>query len=271
MAGAIFQRLAKTAPSLKAKLKQAGLNYTPEEFIKRTFLSAFYMTTGLVVSVFLILAKFNLLKGVLFVFPPLLFFVMFSYMMRLPEVKISKKEKEVSKEIVFAGRFLVIELESGVPLFNAMVNISKNYQVIGKYFREITDKISLGTSIEDALNEAVEYSPSDDLRRILWQIINSIRTGSNITKSLSAVLEQISKEQAIQVNQYGKKLTPLAMFYMMVSVIIPSLGVTMLVILSSFLHFELSLTILIILAVMIGLVQLFFISLIRFSRPAIEF
>ncbi|MBI2107984.1 type II secretion system F family protein [Candidatus Woesearchaeota archaeon] len=271
MAGILFQKIAKSAPYLKPKLKQAGLNYSPEEFIKRTFLSAFYLTTGTVVFIFLVLSKLNLLKGVLFIVPPIIFFAMFSYMMRLPDIKISKREKEISREVVFAGRFLVIELESGISLYDAMVNVAKNYEVIGAYFREITDKISLGTSMEDALNEAVEVVPSDDFRKILWQIINSIRTGSNIDKSLNSVLDQITKDQQIKVNQYGKKLTPLSMFYMIISVILPSLGVTMLVIMSSFLKFQLNLAVLLLLASMIGVVQFMFISLVKFSRPAVEF
>ena len=267
----IFQRVAKAAPMLKMKLKQAGIDDKPEDFIKKTFVSAFYMTTGLVVALFLVLAKFNVLKGIMFVFVPVIFFVMFFYMIRLPDVKISKKEREISKEIVFAGRFIIIELESGVPLYNAMVNVSKNYEVIGRYFKEITDKIDLGTSMEDALNEAVEFIPSNDFRKILWQIINSIRTGSNVAKSLYSVMEQITKDQITEVNKYGKKLNPLAMFYMIVAVILPSLGMTMLIILSSFIKFELSLTILLALAGFLGFVQFMFISMVKFSRPAIEF
>ncbi len=267
----LFQRVAKTAPMLKMKLKQAGIDDKPEDFIKKTFLSAFYMTTGLVVSLFLILAKYNVLKGALFLAVPVIFFVMFFYMIRLPDLRISRKEKEISKEIVFAGRFLIIEIESGVPLYNAMLNVSKNYDVIGKYFKEITDKIDLGTSMEDALNEAVEFIPSNDFRKILWQIINSIRTGSNVAKSLYSVMEQITKDQITEVNKYGKKLNPLAMFYMIVAVILPSLGMTMLIILSSFIKFELSLTILLALAGLLGFVQFMFISMVKFSRPAIEF
>ena len=267
----LFQRVAKAAPMLKMKLKQAGIDDKPEDFIKKTFLSAFYMTTGLVVALFLILAKYNVLKGVLFLIVPVVFFVMFFYMIRLPDLRISKKEKEISKEIVFAGRFLIIEIESGVPLYNAMINVSKNYDVIGRYFKEITDKIDLGTSMEDALNEAVEFIPSNDFRKILWQIINSIRTGSNVAKSLSSVMEQITKDQITEVNKYGKKLNPLAMFYMIVAVILPSLGMTMLIILSSFIKFELSLTILLALAGFLGFVQFMFISMVKFSRPAIEF
>ena len=150
-----LQRISKAFPMLRMKLRQAGMEDKAEDFIKKTFLSAFYMTTGLFVMLFLLLAKFNVLKGVVFLIMPVIFVVMFFYMIRLPDIRISRKEKEISKEIVFAGRFIIIELESGVPLYNAMVNVSKNYDVIGKYFKEITDKVDFGTSMEDALNEAV--------------------------------------------------------------------------------------------------------------------
>src|SRR3989338_1849080 len=213
----------------------------PEDFIKKTFISAFYMTTGLVVTLFLVLAKYDVLKGFTFVFIPIIFFIMFFYMIRLPDLKISRKEREISKEIVFAGRFIIIELESGVPLYNAMTNVSKNFKIVGRYFKEITDKVDLGTSIEEALNEAAEFIPSDDLRKILWQIINSMRTGSDVAKSLYSVVEQITKDQINEVNKYGKKLNPLAMFYMIIAVILPSLGMTMLIILASFIKFQLSL------------------------------
>ncbi|MEK6946057.1 MAG: type II secretion system F family protein [Nanoarchaeota archaeon] len=267
----LLQRISKTAPSLKLKLKEAGMDDRPEDFIKKTFISAFYMTTGLVVTLFLVLAKYNVLKGAAFVFVPIVFIVMFFYMFKLPDLKITKKEKEISKEIVFAGRFMIIELESGVPLYNAMVNLSKNFPVVGKYFKEITDKIDLGTSMEDALNDAVEFIPSNDLRKIFWQVMNSIRTGSDIAKSLYSVMDQVTKDQMNEVNKYGKKLNPLAMFYMIIAVILPSLGVTMLIILSSFIQFQLSLTILLSLTAFLGFVQFMFIAMVKFSRPAIEF
>src|SRR3989338_8235788 len=84
---AAFQRIAKAFPGLKMKLKQAGMDDKSEDFIKKTFVSAFYMTTGLVVSLFLVLAKLDVLKGVLFFIVPIVFMVMFFYMIRLPDVK----------------------------------------------------------------------------------------------------------------------------------------------------------------------------------------
>jgi len=146
MASAIFQMIARALPNIKLKLKKAGMNYSPEEFVKRTFLSAFYMTTGLVVSLVLILAKFNVLKGIMAIFVPIIFLLLFSYMLKLPDVTISRKEKSITKEIIFAGRHLIIELESGVPLYNAFINISKNYEAVGHYFKEVINKVDLGTS-----------------------------------------------------------------------------------------------------------------------------
>jgi pilus assembly protein TadC len=268
---ALFQRLAKFFPLLKMKLKQAGMNDKPEEFIKKTVISSAYMAFGVIVLIFMLLSKFDALRWPMLFGIPIIFLVLFSYLLKLPDLKISKKEKEISREIIFAGRFLIIELESGVPLYNAMINISKNFNVIGKHFKEITDKIDMGTSIEDALNEAAEMTPSDDFRKILRQIINSIRTGSNVAKSLYSVVNQITKNQVNEVNKYGKKLNPLAMFYMIIAVILPSLGVTMLIILSSFIQFQLSLEILLILAGLLSFVQFMFISMIKFSRPPIEF
>lgn len=271
MAFMIFQKIARSFPELKDSLKRAGMQYKPDEFVKRTFLSAFYATTGIVIFVVLILAKYTTLKGILLIFPPIIFIILFSYLLKLPHMKISKKEKDISREIVFAGRYLGIEIESGVPLYNAMVNVSKNYETIGQYFKEITDKVDLGTSMEDALNEAVELIPSKDFRRILWQIINSLRTGSDIGNSLSSVLDQVTREQGIEVSKYGRKLNPLSMFYMIIAVILPTLGITILIIMSSFIEFELNLTILLVIAGLLAFVQFMFLSIIKFSRPAIEF
>jgi archaeal flagellar protein FlaJ len=243
----------------------------PDEFIKKTMVSAFYVTFGLIAFLFLVLAKLELLTGILFLAIPILYILAFVYLMKLPDMTISSQAKQVNKEIVFACRFLIIELESGVPVYNSLVNVSKNFQDVGKYFKEITDKIDLGTSMEDAINEAVEFFPSNGLRKILWQIVNSIRTGANVAQSLHTVVEQITKDQMNEVNKYGKKLNPIAMFYMIIAVIMPSLGMTMLIIISSFINLELSLTILLFFVGMLGFIQFMFIAMVKFSRPAIEF
>ena len=266
----LFIRIADTLPNLELKLKQADMKDTPIDFVKKTFFTSFYMTTGLILFMAAIFSKAKFLVLILAIIFPILFILMFLYFAKLPDVRIVKKRKSIDKEVVFAGRFLIVEMESGVMLYNAMANVAKSYKEIGKVFSDILHSIDMGTGIEDALNEAIEFTPSPDFRRVLWQIINALRTGSDISESLKAVIEQITREQVIEIKTYAKRLNPLAMFYMIIAVILPSLGITMLIVLSSFISVELNLTLLVAIAIMLGVLQVIFFVIIRSSRPAVS-
>jgi len=258
----LYKWLAMRIPGLELKLKEARILGTDEGYMKKTWMGALYLSLGLTFVAFLFTKKLGV-----FLFFPIVFFMMFTYLARAVDVKIEKMKKEIDKEILFAGRFLIIELESGVPLYNAFKNMSENYETIGPYFDEIVDKVDLGTSMGDALNEVITTTPSPNLRRVLWQILNSSKTGSNVMGSLNIVLDQISREQRIIIKEYGRKLNPIAMFYMMAAIIVPSLGITMLAVLASFLGLNLSLGILFVIVIIIAFVQFMFLAIIKSSRP----
>ena len=265
----LFRSIANAFPDLELKMKRAGIYDTPMAFIKKTMIIALYMNIGIALIIFMLIAKKGLLWMLLIIFP-IVQVILFTYFMHLPDVKILKKEKAINKEIVFAGRFIIIEISSGVSLYDTMKSVADHYVHVGKYFKNILQKVDIGTSLEDALNEEVELIPSNNLKRIMWQIINSMKTGSDMATSLRIVLEQISKEQFIEIQKYGRKLNPLAMFYMMIAVIIPSLGVTMLVILASFIDLEIGLGILMVVVGGLSFIQFMFLSMIKSSRPAVE-
>lgn len=265
----LFTRVAKSFPELELKMRRAGIYESPMGFVKRIMVTALYITTGIMIILFMPVSKMGF-TSVLVFFYPLIFVVMFFYMMHLPDVKIMKKERQINKEIVFAGRFIILEIGSGVSLYNTMRSVSEHYKYVGQYFKEILQKVDMGTSMDDALNEEIELIPSNNLKRVMWQIVNSLRTGADMGTSLQVVLNQVSKEQFIEVQKYGRKLNPLAMFYMMIAVIIPSLGVTMLVILSSFIDLDINLGILLVIAMFLAFVQFMFLSIIKSSRPSVE-
>jgi pilus assembly protein TadC len=201
---------------------------------------------------------------------PLSLPLLFLYFIKFVDVKIEKIKKKIDEEIIFAGRFLIIGLDSGVPIHEIFEDMEKNYEYVGFYFGEILNKVYLGTGMEEAINETILVAPSPNLRRILWQVVNAMRTGTEVSNSLNSVIDQIVREQAISVQEYGKKLSPLAMFYMTVSIIIPSLGITMLVILATFIGIKVTMPILLMLAGLIAFVQFMFLSLVRASRPSIS-
>lgn len=271
MANRVFRYLAGRMPKLKGQLRQAEIQHVPDEFVKRAFVSAFMLSFVLVLlfggGMLTSLGKPVTLAVVAF---PIVLVLAFNYFLRTPSAVIKRKEKEINTEIVFATRFLIIENDAGVPLYDCFVNISKTYKAIGKYFGSIIESVNLGTSLEDAVNEVVETCPSQNLRKVLWQILNTINTGADVGKPLTSVLQQIIREQKIEVEEYGRKLNPMAMFYMMIAVIAPSLGTTMLIIFSTFTGFKIGLAILLTIAGLVAFMQFMFFAMIKSSRPAVE-
>ncbi len=267
----LFKFIASSRPELKRNLRQAEISSTSEVFVKKSFFSALMLSFVFSVLFFGgLLSSMGRPVGMALALFPFIFFIAFNYFLHVPASLKSRKEKEINKEIVFATRFLIIETESGVPLYNCFINMSKTYKNIGKYFRAIIESVNLGTSLEDAINEVIELCPSRNLQKILWQVLNTINTGADVTKPLNSVMEQIIKEQKIEVEEYGRKLNPMAMFYMMVAVIAPSLGTTMLIIFSTFTGFEVGLVVLLMIAGLVGFMQFMFFAIIKSSRPAVE-
>ncbi len=261
----LYKNIARKIPGLALKLEQARLPYTPEQYVRRTFMSSLFLSVGLLIIFFTFLKSI----GVIF-FVPIVFFIAFMYFLRYADVKIDKINMQIDQELVFAGRFLIIELESGVPLYQVFKNLAKNYDIVGPYFNEVVQKVDLGTPLEDALNEMITTTSSTNFRKILWQILNSMRTGANVANSLNTVISQVIRQQQIAVKEYGRKLNPLAMFYMMIAVIVPSLGTAFMVVMSLFIGIKISLTVLLLFAGFLGFVQFMFLSIIKSSRPPME-
>jgi flagellar protein FlaJ len=261
----LYKKIANAFPELHVNLLRARLDIKPEEYVQKTVIYSLYLGAALTVIIFMFTNSFWV-----FAFLPLIILLMFFYLFKGVIQKIKKLDAEISKEIVFAGRFLIIEMESGIPLYNSFKNIAINYKNVGIYFENIIEKVSLGTPLDQAINETIDICPSENLKKILWQILNSMKTGANISHSLSGVIENIVREQNITVKEFANKLNPLAMFYMMIAIIVPSLGVTFLIVMASFLQLRISLLILIIIALFISFVQFMFLFIIRNARPKVE-
>ncbi len=266
----LAKRLARSFPRLKSDLAQANMDISVEDFIAKTLQSSLILSIGLIVLFLIILGIIGASPLFLILIVPGVILASFFYLLQLPKTKTKKVQREIDKEIVYAGRFLLIELTAGVPLYDAINNVANSYKKVGRYFSQITRKVESGTTMEIALDEVISETPSENFRKLLWQINNTLRTGSDINTSLQAIIEQISREQLIEVQEYARKLNPMVMFYLMLAVIVPSLGITMLALLSTFVKLNISLGLLIGIAILIGIIQFGFFSSIRLSRPGVE-
>lgn len=265
----ITQLIARRFPYLKIQLAQANIDSTPEQFIKKILTTTLIVAVTLSLTSLMLLYKLNVSLFYILLISPILFFGMFFFFINSPKGKMNKIVREIDHEIVYAGRFLLIELSAGLPLFDAIKNVSYAYPVIGKYFKQIVDKVETGKPIEMAINEVIEINPSVNFRKVLFQILNSMQTGGDVGRALESITDQISKEQLIKIKEYGKKLNPMVLFYLLIAVILPSLGISILALMSTFTGFSLSFANLIGINFIIGTLQLLFLSIIGGLRKGV--
>ncbi|MEM4634052.1 MAG: type II secretion system F family protein [Candidatus Anstonellaceae archaeon] len=267
-----FVSIASYFPQLKKQLVQADLYYTPAGYIKTAMLFSLYLTSVILAAFALLLHKTDIFIPALIIFFPIVYALSFIYSMQYPQVKARLRAKKMEQELVFAGRHMLIELKSGVPLFDAMLGISRDYGEVSVEFNKIVEKVALGMPLGAALHEVADNNPSPYFKRMVLQIANSLASGSDVAYALESSLEQISNEQIIELKAYGQKLNPIVMFFMIFGIIMPSLGVAFLIILASFLgsSIQFGSSALFGILLVVGLVQFIFLSMVESSRPKFD-
>ncbi|MDY6774430.1 MAG: type II secretion system F family protein, partial [Candidatus Nanohaloarchaea archaeon] len=122
----------------------------------------------------------------------------------------------------------------------------------------------------EALEQAVIRNPSLQFRRSLWQMINTIKAGSDLGNTLESLVDAIMEQQMTQVQRYGQELNPYILFYLIVAVIAPSLGVSFLIIFSTFTGGSVTKPMFyMILTAIIGF-QIVFLQVVRAKRPEVK-
>jgi pilus assembly protein TadC len=263
----ISRTIALRMPRLKDKLRGAAVNKKPDIFIKECLSNAFIMSILLSVLLTFMVLKMNGNIAIIFVCFFVFFFGLFFLFVKRLDVTMAKREREIDRDVLFAGRFLLVKLNSGKPLINSIIDASKSYGVATKYFKEIVQDIDLGTPMEDALLNAYKNTPSRKFKKILFQINNSLKIGVDVSVPLESTLEEISQEQLVEIQRYGKKLNSLTMFYMLIAIIVPSLGITLFSVVASMVSITIDMNIFLIVLFFVMMVQVMFINVFKSIRP----
>lgn len=265
-----IEQLTAQFPDLKKKLRTAHVDKTPEAYVAEKFQGALVLSVGLGIFFFLVLTKLKVSPFMILFLVLVFFFIIFSVFIRHVDAMIRRREKDIDREVLFAGRFLLIKLNTGQPLINAIVEASKSYGVASKYFKEIVREIELGTPLEKALELESYYTPSQKFRKILFQITNALKIGIDVSQFLSSILDEIAEEQLIEIQRYGKKLNSLTLFYMLMAIVIPSLGITIFIVIASLISLNLELMHFFVVIFLMVVVQFIFLSLFKSIRPDVN-
>lgn len=266
----IYSKLASKQPLLKKQLKIAKINMKPQDFVKDAVKKAITLSAGFTLIIFLIARTANIPLITLPVFFVVFVWIFFNFNLVSIKGKINQRKKEIDKDVLFAGKYLLIKLNGGQPLVNSLLDASKSYGVASIYFKEIVREIELGKSVEEALNEATEYNPSEKFKKILFQINNALKIGIDVTKFLEATLNEIAEEQLLEINRYGKKLNSITLFYMLLAVVVPSLGLTIAIVVISLANVDVNMMMFLICLFFLTLIQVMFLVIYKSIRPNIN-
>ncbi len=265
----------KKESNLKYYLEKAEVDLSREEYlgiVSRS--SVIFMTIGYIVfSTALFFMKRELDSFLIALMPTILVGIFTSFsQINYPKVLANKQQKAIERNLLPAMEDMLVQLSSGVPLFNILVNISSSgYGQLSIEFKKAVRKINAGYPQIEVIEEMGKKNHSLLFRKALWQISNGMKAGSNITEVIKDIIHSLNEEQYLQIQTYGNKLNPLIMFYMLISIILPALAITFLTIIASIVNLPKSIAtgLFIGLYIVSVLVQIMFLGAIRTAKPSL--
>jgi len=257
---------------LKLDLAQAKSTLTIEEHIAESLAGSANLSVMAAFSLILIgiINKTPQITTIGVITFPVIFLFMFYSNLSMPKLIGAKRSKEIDRELPYAMRHLLIEVKSGVPLYQGLVAISEKYGAVSVEVKQIVEEINTGKSEIEAIEESIFKNPSQFFRRSFSQVLNSLKTGTDLEATLESTVDDMIKQQLIAIKKYGQELNPLTLMYMMAAVILPSLGITFLIVLSTLTSGGIPTTIFPVILVALIIFQMFFINIIKSRRPIIK-
>src|SRR6056297_2259365 len=223
---------------LSSNLKYSNVSLLPSQYLAICFRKLIIHFLFIFIFATFILFLFQINHFILWGLGAGILFSVFIFFLQLgyPKIYASKKEKDIERNLISALQDMLVQVKSGVSLYDVIANLSKSdYGSTSKELGKVVNQISGGVPQIQAIENLIGENSSEYFKRVLWQLSNGLRSGSNMDLVLKDSITNIQKEQGLQIQTYGNKLNPIVMFYMLIAVIVPSLGVTFLIILSSML------------------------------------
>lgn len=266
-----IRSIVKDNPELKFKLKKAMSKQTPFQYVYQSL--AMTVMSFVAIELILILVLKNnlslLLMGTVVV--TLFSYIFYKFWFSYVDVLIRKKARELDGELLFITEYFLVSLESGLPLGNAIQNMAKIKRPGGEFFKKVFTDFNTGKDLEDALSDAIAYSASEDLKTLLKRLKDSLNIGVDLKVILENFIQESSDKKIIEIKGYSKRLNPIVMLYLIVGIVLPSLGVTFFIIAATIFEITpqfLRLILILIFLIMFGMQYLSY-SAFKFSKATL--
>lgn len=220
------------AAGLRENLESAGINWTPEEYLVIVSTMA-TLVFGIVIMMFggISIGLSDVSLSVLAPFIAISAFILvliigFIY----PSAVANERATKLNRELPFALRQLATQVKAGVSFHKAMSSIvNSKYGPMSEEFRRVINDIEKGSSTEQALLKLAARTKSRGLKKAIVQILRALKSGGNLSETITAIADDVSFELRMKVRDFTEKLNFISVIYIMIGVV----GPVVLVILSS--------------------------------------
>nr|WP_240911814.1 type II secretion system F family protein [Thermococcus sp. M36] len=148
----------------------------------------------------------------------------FIYMRQYPRMVWRKRVSEVERAMPYALRHMASLLRAGVGISEAILSVaSADYGPISEEFELILRDMRTGSSFEDAISKFEEKMASENVSRVVKQILRAIKFGGNLSDILYKLAEDFSFEYRMKLIEYVQKINGIAFVYMFLTIVMPTM------------------------------------------------
>ena len=275
--------VSKMNPSIETDAEQAGLVFDIGQYSCVAILTGIVYFVSVAAALMLVLMnpevqlnlgsdKLAAMQTTFLMGAVVVGMVMAAQVMYYPKILSNQKAKEIEKDLLYALRHLTVQMRSGAILYQALRSVAQGgYGEVSKEFSTTVKQISAGTPAANAIGNTALRNKSPTFRKILWQLENGVRTGTDLGEMLMRLTQNHFEEQKIAIQKFGKEMNGLSMIFMIVTVIFPVMLVVTIA-LATFLPVpQIPSSYLYLFLIVIAILQFFFIGFVKEKRPPVYF
>ncbi|MEM2138250.1 MAG: type II secretion system F family protein, partial [Candidatus Anstonellaceae archaeon] len=222
----LASKLIKKHRFLEKDLHKLEADITPTSYLSAIMLNAVVYFIMAEILAFTILYRMQVKNAIVLALAAGIFAgsAVFFFSLVYPHWVAGKRVKDIDRDLLFAARHLRIQTTAGVPLFESLVSASHGYGAVSSEIEKIVTSVQGGVSMADALEDSAARNPSYYYSRILWQMSNAVKAGTDIGPVLAEIVDFLAEEQRIEMRNYGAQLNTLAIMYLMACIIMPTIS-----------------------------------------------
>jgi len=199
---------------LKNDLKKSGIKFSIEEYLSLSFFicAILFMIELPIFSFILSLVGLGFLFSIFMsitisVSVSIIFFLIF---LSYPKFIIKDKEKQIGKELPFAGIYLSTIASSGLPphkIFEIFSRFNEYKEVSKETRRIVADMKAFGLDIYSSLERSISRTSSRDLKDLFWAMLSTMKSGGDLSVYLLEKSKTFLNNYRRRLKEFAQNLT----------------------------------------------------------------